>query len=295
MEKKNSFSLSFYKGRLVLLLSLFALSLLLSFLLAKFLLPHKLGDSASLSLALSLLFSVLLPFAFCLYVEEGSVFEVRPSVPSPRVLGRFFFATLAAAALFLGYKALLSFLGKGLSYTVLAVTPEAVTPLSLVAFAILPAFLEEWLCRGLVFSGLSEYGGWPLAILSAILFTVLYFPSPLAIPFFFLLGLLFGLLRASLQSFYPTLLIALGLRLFMLFDAVNPLPFWHLEGQNMLLLSLACLSLFLLFSGFALVFPQMKHALKGEREAGASLRTLFLSPVLLCTLFMTLIFYVFLY
>ncbi len=295
MEKQNPFSLSLRKGRTQLLLLLFALSLLLLFLLAKFLLPYKAGESVSLSLALSLIFSILLPFVFCLYMEDGEVFAVKPAAPSVRMLDRLAAVALAAVALFLGCKALLLFLGREFTYSVLVMKPGAFTPLTVLSFALLPAFLEEWLCRGIVFSGLGHYGGLTVAILSAIFSAVLYFPSPTALPFFFVLGLLFGLLRATLQSFYPTLLLAMGLRLFLLFDALRPLPFWNVEGPNLLLLSLGGFFLFLLFSGFALVFPQMRHALKVGKEEGVSVRTLLLSPILLGALLMTLLFYFLLY
>ena len=112
MEKQNPFSLAFWKNRTQLLLLLYAVSLLLLFLLAKLFLPLASGESASLSLALVLIFSVFLPSAFCLYMEDAEIFTVKDGSFSVHMLGRLLSAALAAFAAALGYKALLLFLGK---------------------------------------------------------------------------------------------------------------------------------------------------------------------------------------
>lgn len=295
MEKQNPFSLAFWKSRTQLLLLLYAVSLLLLFLLAKLFLPQRVGADAALSLSLSLIFSLLLPAAFCLYMEDGEVFLLTDSPFSWQMLGRTLSALLSALALSVGYKALLLYLGKELSYGILALSPEAPTPLTYLAFGLLPAFLEEWLCRGLVFSHLRQYGALPVALLTAVLSAVLYFPSPLALPFFLLLGLLFSLLRAAVGSFYPTFFLAATVRVLLVYQALTSLSLWQLEGQNMLLLALGGIFLFLLFAGFALIFPQMKRILKSGKGKDISLSSLLLSPVLWGTAGLATLFYLLLY
>ena len=252
MEKRTLFSLSFWRDRTHLLLLLYGISSLLFFFLASFFLRGREASDIPLSLGLAQALALFLPLLFALHMQEGETFfQTRDRLSFSFVL-RAISVLLSACAFFLGYKALLSLLEIPFAYTVLRVPAPEISPLSVVSFVVLPAFLEEFFCRGLVYSHLREYGIVSCMTVTTLLSAFLYLPSPWLLPLLLVFGILMGLLRLISRSFFPTFLMMAAVKLFCFLDARGLFALWHLEGQNMLLFCLGAFFLFLLFIALAL-------------------------------------------
>lgn len=67
------------------------------------------------------------------------------------------------------------------------------------AFGILPAFLEEFLCRGILLTEYTPYGAVTAAVFSSLLFSFLHF-SPVRFPIYFVTGLILALVVGATRS-----------------------------------------------------------------------------------------------
>lgn len=85
-----------------------------------------------------------------------------------------------------------------------------------IAFAILPAILEELLFRGVVRAEYSKYGGAATVIMSSLLFALLHF-SPVRLPLYLFTGIILALTAGAANSILPTVIIHVINNLFVLY------------------------------------------------------------------------------
>jgi len=84
-----------------------------------------------------------------------------------------------------------------------------------IAFAIIPAILEEFLFRGIVRAEYSKYGTAASVIMPALLFALLHF-SPVRLPIYLFSGIILGITANATQSIFPSMLIHVANNLFVL-------------------------------------------------------------------------------
>ncbi|MBO5929106.1 MAG: CPBP family intramembrane metalloprotease [Clostridia bacterium] len=90
--------------------------------------------------------------------------------------------------------------------------PETVEPtvvsllLNILATAVLPAFVEEWIFRGFVFGSLRAHGDGVAVVLSSLLFG-LFHGNWVQIPFAFMIGLVLAYLVVLTDSIWPSVLL----------------------------------------------------------------------------------------
>ena len=79
-------------------------------------------------------------------------------------------------------------------------------PLALLASAILPAFFEEWACRGVFLTECKPLGMWPAALLSGLVFGILHLNLQ-QLPYAFCFGTVAALLTWMTGSIWPAILM----------------------------------------------------------------------------------------
>ena len=84
------------------------------------------------------------------------------------------------------------------------------------AFAIIPAILEEFLFRGVVRSEYSKYGALSAVLISSLLFGMLHF-SPVRLPIYMFSGVVLCLLAGACNSIIPTVIVHLANNIFVLY------------------------------------------------------------------------------
>jgi len=83
------------------------------------------------------------------------------------------------------------------------------------AFAIIPAILEEFLFRGIASAEYSKYGSAAAIVMPAVLFALLHF-SPVRFPIYFFTGVILGMCAFATGSIIPPMLVHLANNLFVL-------------------------------------------------------------------------------
>ncbi len=81
-------------------------------------------------------------------------------------------------------------------------------PLALLASALLPAFFEEWACRGVYLTECRSLGMWPAAALSGLVFGILHLNLQ-QLPYAFCFGTVAALLTWMSGSLWPAILMHL--------------------------------------------------------------------------------------
>ena len=120
---------------------------------------------------------------------------------------------------------------------------------AIVAYALLPAFGEELIFRGILCAEYERFGV-PVAVtFSALLFAMVHFSFPL-FPVYAFLGALLALTLYATQSILPVMLLHLFYNVFGLFGQPYLSAFYVYAGSNEIFL-FCLLVLFLLFSAFA--------------------------------------------
>lgn len=84
------------------------------------------------------------------------------------------------------------------------------------AFGILPALLEEFLFRGIVFAEYSPWGGAAAVIMSSLTFSMLHF-NPVRLPIYLYCGIILALLTAATGSFIPAMVVHTANNIFVLY------------------------------------------------------------------------------
>lgn len=120
---------------------------------------------------------------------------------------------------------------------------------AILAYALLPAFGEELIFRGILCTEYERFGV-PVAVtFSALLFAMVHFSFPL-FPVYAFLGALLALTLYATQSILPVMLLHLFYNVFGLFGQPYLSAFYVYAGSNEIFL-FCLLVLFLLFSAFA--------------------------------------------
>ena len=205
MKRRAFNTLRFVENRFSLLLSVYAVSFLLCFLLSVWL-PGE-GETLPLLLLALPLVSLYFPLLFFLRSEEGR----RAPFGLSRVNKAFFTETLlfAFAALCLGAGGILFYRYLSLPFVFYgSVTlPETFSLLFFIAFVPVTAFCEEMLVRGVLQTHFTTFGSWPAVLASALLSAALCL-SVTALPLYLLAGGLCAIVRDRTSSVLPALLCA---------------------------------------------------------------------------------------
>ena len=90
------------------------------------------------------------------------------------------------------WQTLLQTLGHSIVDLPLAVDSIPMLILAIVIFALIPAFCEEILFRGVILNGLRKYGMWTSILISAAFFSIMHM-NLLQLPYTFLLGVVLGI------------------------------------------------------------------------------------------------------
>lgn len=208
-----------FHNKTLILLLLFPLCLLVSFFTARFV--GGVSEMRTARLLLVPVLAVFLPVMFFLRMEvcgENALGARRFPLSALWRAGLFL---LTAVCFFASYACLLLWLGESPAYTLYwtGIPGTGFTVASFFAFAVLPALGEEILCRGLLLSHFRAYGILLSVTVCAIASAVLFFPAANMLPFWFIFGLLSGVLRLQSGSVFPSLLASLLFRTALYFGA----------------------------------------------------------------------------
>ncbi|MDD6312677.1 MAG: type II CAAX endopeptidase family protein [Firmicutes bacterium] len=109
---------------------------------------------------------------------------------------------------------------------------EALIVLSL---AVLPAFLEELLFRGVLFYEYRKYGPALTVVFTSVCFAMLHF-SFASLPFYFFGGVMFGIITVVCDSTLPAIILHMLCNIVSLYFQENFLNYINQSGNNFLLL-----------------------------------------------------------
>ncbi len=119
----------------------------------------------------------------------------------------------------------------------------------ILAYALLPAFCEELVCRSILCAEYEKYGVAVSIAVSALFFSMMHFSFPLFLTYLLLGGLLAAAMYTT-RSFFGALLLHAGYNLFCLFGQPYLTAFYLNAGSNEIFI-FCLVVLFLLFSAFA--------------------------------------------
>ena len=267
---------------------------LLSFLLYQFFPILELYLSSSYYEVTDLLFSavcyvlsLLLPFGLCLILTRMPLrvaFPFRMGHPAEKIGGVFIGLGTAIVAGYItsAFTAVLMIFGVGIE------EPVSFSPVTLwgkilyvLIFAVLPAFLEEMIFRGILLQNLRRFGDREALFLSALFFAVFHLNLS-QIPYAFLMGLCIGYFVLRTGSLWAGVLLHLcNNALSLLWEFMDPLlsdrvfyliSYWY--DVALLLLALAALLVLIKKVPDSFVLKETELSLPVEKR----LRVFLLSP-----------------
>lgn len=167
------------------------------------------------------------------------------------------------------------------------------------AFGILPALLEEFLFRGIVFAEYSPWGASCAVIMSSLTFSMLHF-NPVRLPIYLFCGIVLSLLTAATGSIIPAMLIHTANNVFVLYFESYIYKVAAKHSGGLVMLAFLVVSALLIFAALFFSGAEKLYRAKSEknepsplvRQRGAGEAPLFIQALISPTFLILAVFYV---
>lgn len=133
------------------------------------------------------------------------------------------------------------------------------------AFGILPALLEEFLFRGIIFAEYSSWGGAAAVIMSSVTFSMLHF-NPVRMPIYLYCGIILALLTAATGSFIPAMLVHTANNVFVLYFESYIYKVAGKHSGGLIMLAFLVITALLIFAALFFSASEKLYRTKSEKN-----------------------------